>query len=362
VLERQLDEMLANTRAEGLEHVMETLRVFKHQQVLRVAASDLMAGFPIAEVSNHLTWIAEVLIDRTRAIAWQALAEKHGSPFITHGNKTREAGFAVIAYGKLGGLELGYGSDLDLVFLHDTLVAQGQTRSEAEGARPVANDVFFTRLVQRIIHLLATRTPGGIAYELDVRLRPSGAAGMLVTSIEAFAEYQQREAWTWEHQALVRARAVAGDPETRARFEHIRRETLRRARDPAKLGAEIIGMRLRMREELDRSTGANFDLKHGVGGITDIEFVVQYAVLRWACEYPVLCAYTDNLRLLDLIADLGLISRADSDVLRAAYFAYRAELHRCALQEIDGLVESTRFHEERQAVAAVWARVMQTQR
>jgi glutamate-ammonia-ligase adenylyltransferase len=362
LLERQLDEMLANTRAEGLEHVMETLRVFKHQQVLRVAASDLMAGFPIAEVSNHLTWIAEVLIDRARAIAWQALAEKHGSPFITRGGEAREAGFAVIAYGKLGGLELGYGSDLDLVFLHDTLAAQGQTHSKAEGVRPVANDVFFTRLVQRIIHLLATRTPGGVAYELDVRLRPSGAAGMLVTSIGAFTEYQQHEAWTWEHQALVRARAVAGDPETRARFEHIRRETLRRPRDPEKLREEIIGMRLRMREELDRSTAANFDLKHGEGGITDIEFVVQYSVLRWAFQYEVLCTYTDNLRLLDLIADLGLISRADSGVLRGAYFAYRAEVHRCALQEIDGLVESTRFHEERQAVAAAWARVMQTQR
>ncbi|MEN9728114.1 MAG: bifunctional [glutamate--ammonia ligase]-adenylyl-L-tyrosine, partial [Pseudomonadota bacterium] len=154
VLERQLDEMLANARAEGLEHVMETLRVFKHQQVLRVAASDLMVSFPIAEVSNHLTWIAEVLIDRTRAIAWQALAEKHGCPVVTRRGEACEAGFAIIAYGKLGGLELGYGSDLDLVFVHDTLEAQSQTN----GGRPIANDVFFTRLVQRIIHLLATRT------------------------------------------------------------------------------------------------------------------------------------------------------------------------------------------------------------
>ncbi len=358
VLERQLDELLANTRAEGLEHTMETLRVFKHQQVLRVAASDLMVNFPIAEVSNHLTWIADVLIDRTRTIAWQDLAEKHGSPVVIRRGEAREAGFAIIAYGKLGGLELGYGSDLDLVFVHDTLDAQNQTN----GGRPIANDVFFTRLVQRIIHLLATRTPAGTAYELDVRLRPSGTAGMLVSSIEAFSEYQQREAWTWEHQALVRARAVAGDPETRARFEHVRREILRRPREPQKLREEILEMRARMREALDRSTEETFDLKHGVGGITDIEFMVQYAVLRWACQYQVLCAYTDNLRLLDLIADLGLISRADSEALRAAYFAFRAEVHRCALQEIDGLVESTRFHEERQAVSAVWARVMQTQR
>lgn len=175
----------------------------------------------------------------------------------------------------------------------------------------------------------------------------------------AFLEYQQSDAWTWEHQALARARAVAGHPDTRERFERVRRQILRKPREPAALRAEIVDMRERMRREIDRSSATQFDLKQGVGGITDIEFVVQYAVLRWAWRYQVLSVYTDNLRLLDLIADLGLVARADSDLLREAYFAYRAEVHRCALQEIDGLVDHTCFRRERAAVSAVWSRVMQ---
>ena len=353
-LESQLDAALANVQEDGLERVMEMLRVFKHQQVLRVAASDLMVTFSIAEVSNHLTWIAEVLIDRARALAWHELVAKHGRPGNRRDGRTESAGFAIIAYGKLGGLELGYRSDLDLVFVHDSDNQSQQT----DGAKPISNEVFFTRLAQRIIHLLATRTPAGTAYELDVRLRPSGAAGLLVTSMAAFAEYQQRGAWTWEHQALVRARAIAGHPETREHFETVRRRILRERREAVPLRAEIAAMRERMRQEIDRSNATTFDLKQGVGGITDIEFMVQYAVLRWAWRYQVLSVYTDNLRLLDLIADLGLISRVDSDLLRAAYFSYRAEAHRCALQEIDGLVDNAGFNRERQAVSAVWSRVM----
>ena len=349
-LERQLDEWLMAAEEDGLERVMEVLRLFRLQQVLRVAASDLMAGFPVAAVSNHLTTVAEVLVDRARALAWRALAARHGEPLAVD-NGT--AGFAIIAYGKLGGLELGYGSDLDLVFVHD------RTRSQTTGDKPVAAEVFFTRLAQRIIHLLATRTPAGVAYELDVRLRPSGTAGLLVSSVDAFADYQTREAWTWEHQALVRARAIAGDPGTCRRFEAVRRKVLGQTRDPAQLRQDIDEMRTRMRAERDRSDASTFDLKHGLGGMTDIEFMVQYAVLRWAAEFPALCTCTDNLRLLDLIADLGLLPRTDCAALRSAYFAYRAEGHRCALQEIDGLVDITCFRAERQAVTAVWSRALQ---
>ncbi|MBI2802386.1 MAG: bifunctional [glutamate--ammonia ligase]-adenylyl-L-tyrosine phosphorylase/[glutamate--ammonia-ligase] adenylyltransferase [Gammaproteobacteria bacterium] len=355
-LVRQLDEVVAATIDEGLDQVMEGLRLYKHQQVLRVAASDLMMNFPVADVSNHLTWIAEVLIGRARALAWRDLVAKHGRPRYRLNKRKLAAGFAIIAYGKLGGLELGYGSDLDLVFIHDSCGEDQQT----DGPKPLANDLFFTRLAQRIIHLLATRTAAGTAYELDVRLRPSGAAGLLVTTIAAFSEYQAHAAWTWEHQALVRARALAGQAEVSARFESVRRQVLGQPRDPAILRRDIGAMRQRMRHELSNSDAAVFDLKHGPGGITDIEFVVQYAVLRWAGRYPVLTGYTDNLRLLDLIADLGLISRADCDTLRAAYFVYRAELHRCALQEVDGLVAATRYLDERAAVVGVWTRVMQT--
>ena len=352
----QLDAVVATTLDEGLDQVMDGLRLYKHQQVLRVAASDLMMNFPVADVSNHLTWIAEILIDRARALAWRDLVAKHGRPRYQLDGRTLAAGFAIIAYGKLGGLELGYASDLDLVFIHDSHAEAQQT----DGAKPVANDLFFTRLAQRIIHLLATRTAAGTAYELDVRLRPSGAAGLLVTTIAAFSQYQAHAAWTWEHQALVRARALTGQSEVAAQFESVRRHVLAQPRDAVILRHDIGAMRERMRHELSNSNAALFDLKHGPGGITDIEFVVQYAVLRWAGRYPILTGYTDNLRLLDLIADLGLISRADCDTLRAAYFVYRAELHRCALQEVDGLVAATRYRDERAAVIGVWTRVMQT--
>ena len=353
-----LRQLLANVLDDlppaDLEQRMEGLRNFKHQQVLRVAACDLLAGYPIAEVSNHLTWIAEVLLERALAMAWQELVARHGRPRTPQGSGSRVAGFAVIAYGKLGGRELGYSSDLDLVFVHDP----SPVNAETDGPRPIANALFFTRLAQRVIHLLSTPTPAGFAYELDLRLRPSGASGLLVTTLEAFAEYQGNAAWTWEHQALLRARGVAGSTNLLTRFNAIRRAVLRQPRDPAGLRREIRDMRERMQAQLDRSDAGQFDLKQGRGGITDIEFMVQYACLRWAPIHQVLTAYTDNLRLLDLLQDLALVPREDCRVLRDAYFAYRAEVHRCALQEVDGLVPADAHLRERDAVAAVWQRLM----
>ena len=353
-LQGLLDDALDTVDGQDLERVMEILRVFKHQQVLRVAACDLMTGHPIAEVSNHLTSIAEQLVGKALAIAWRDLVTRHGRPRHRRDGHHRPAGFAVIAYGKLGGRELGYSSDLDLVFVHDS----GGVDAETDGPRAIANDVFFTRLAQRLIHLLTTPTPAGTAYELDVRLRPSGASGLLVTSLDAFREYQLRSAWTWEHQALVRARGLRGDAHVLAGFEQVRREVLGRARDASALRAEIREMREKMRLQIDRSNAERFDLKQGPGGITDIEFMVQYLCLRWAHEHPVLSAYTDNLRLLDLTVDLALLPRDDSRLLQEAYFAYRAEVHRCALQEVDGLLAQDALQSLRQGVREVWQKVM----
>lgn len=353
-LAAQLDAALANSDPGDLDDMMDVLRRFKAQQVLRVAASDVMGHFPIAEVSNQLSYIAACLLERALAIAWADLAARHGRPTFAGPDGAREAGFAIVAYGKLGGLELGYGSDLDLVFIHDSEGTRGMT----DGAKPLANDVFFTRLAQRIIHLIATRTAAGIAYELDMRLRPSGSSGLLVTSLDAFAEYQRHNAWTWEHQALVRARGISGARPVLERFEAIRREVLRTPRDPSKLRSEIREMRERMRAQTDRSDAERYDVKHGIGGITDIEFMVQYAVLRWAAQHPALTTYTDNLRQLEIIADLELYPREDCRILHDAFFAFRAEVHRCALQEIDGLVPVVAFGDERRAVAALWNRIM----
>lgn len=349
-----LDDAIDTADPGDLDRVMDVLRNFKHQQVLRVAACDLMADFPIAEVSNHLTWIAEVIVRKSLALAWADLVARHGRPRTGNGGPRRGVGFGVIAYGKLGGLELGYGSDLDLVFVHDRSLPQDMT----DGPKSIANDVFFTRLAQRLIHFIATRTPAGQAYELDIRLRPSGASGLLVTSLEAFQEYQHTAAWTWEHQALLRARGIAGTPETLERFATIRRAVLRTRREVATLKANIVEMREKMRAQIDRSDAEQYDLKQGLGGITDIEFMVQYACLRWAAQHQILTAYTDNLRLLELVGDLGLLPRDDCRTLHDAYFAYRAEIHRCALQEVDGLVAQSALRSERDAVTGIWRRTM----
>ena len=346
----QLGTLLAQYPHDDVERLMETLRHFRNQQVLRVAASDIMGQFPVADVSNQLSYIAQALLHHALGIAMHVLSEKHGEPTCIDQGRRRPVGFAIVAYGKLGGLELGYGSDLDLVFVHD---GRGSAQV-TDGGRSIDNTVFFTRLTQRIIHYLSTRTPSGRAYEIDTRLRPSGEAGLLVSSVDAFAAYQQTDAWTWEHQALIRARAVAGDPATMQDFERIRSETLAQPRDPARLRTDILDMRARMRGELDRSDAVYFDLKQGLGGITDIEFMVQYAVLRWAHAHHELLVYSDNLRLLEVLTDLGLIAPSFGSTLHDAYFAYRAEVHRCALNEVDGLVDDTKFRDYRAAVVEAW--------
>ncbi len=354
-LQRELTARLYKCPRGDLEAYMEALRQFKQAQVLRVAAADLTGRLPVPEVSNHLSDIAEVVVEMALTLAWEQLRERHGNPRYEIDGQQHQAGFAVVAYGKLGGLELGYASDLDLVFLHDSRGARQQT----DGPRPLDNATFFTRLAQRTIHLLSTTTPSGRCYEVDTRLRPSGASGLLVTSLEAFARYQREQAWTWEHQALVRARTVAGEAAVREGFDLIRREVLARRREPDRLRREVVRMREKMRARLDRSDQDTFDLKQGVGGITDIEFMVQYAVLRWACDHPGLLDWSDNLRLLERMSEYGLLPEEERTRLTQAYFAMRGEVHRLALQERKGLVEADRFLEHRHHVIAVWRRLMQ---
>src|SRR6185436_1910598 len=224
------------------------------------------------------------------------------------------AGFAVIGYGKLGGYELAYDSDLDVVFLHDA-VAEGHT----DGGKPVDNAVFFARLASRMLHFLSTQTHSGTLYQVDTRLRPSGSKGLLVSSLDAFADYQHEHAWTWEHQAILRARPVAGDAAVAARFAQIRRDVLCAARDQEVLRRDVIEMRERMRRELSRAGAGEFDVKQDAGGIVDIEFLVQYLVLREARAHPEVIEQTDNLRQLQALARIGEIAHADADALFAAY-------------------------------------------
>ncbi len=342
---------------DDLEQQMEALRHFKQANVLRVAAADVMGAFPLMVVSDHLTEIAEVELGQVLRIAYQHLVAKHGQPqCLGEDKQLHEPGFLVVAYGKLGGIELGYGSDLDLVFLQGNYNCGGHT----EGGSVTDNVVFFARLGQRMIHIMTAHTPAGILYEIDSRLRPSGDAGMLVSDMNSFATYQETQAWTWEHQALVRARVVAGDAKLAKRFDVVRSKTLSQQRDAAELQTQVREMRQKMRENLSRSKAGMFDLKQDPGGIADIEFIVQFAVLRWAHDYPVLLEWTDNVRLLQTLSDEGLLAAEDAQLLADAYRAYRAAVHSLALQEKDTVVEEQEFAQWRQGVTRIWHDLLET--
>ncbi|MFM9816605.1 UNVERIFIED_CONTAM: bifunctional [glutamate--ammonia ligase]-adenylyl-L-tyrosine phosphorylase/[glutamate--ammonia-ligase] adenylyltransferase [Spiribacter pallidus] len=349
----ELDARMACAGADDLEQQMEILRQFKQTQVLRVAAADLAGAIPVMLVSDYLTDIAEVVLERVQGLAWRQVTGRYGEPLRADGEV---ADFGIVAYGKLGSLELGYGSDLDVVFLHDPVPAGSVTT----GDKPVEPAVFFARLAQRIIHILNTPTPGGILYEVDTRLRPSGQSGLLTVSVSAFADYQRERAWTWEHQALVRARMVVGSEALRGGFAQVRREVLTRGRDRAELRDEVRRMRERMRRELGSGRDNQVDLKQDRGGIADIEFMVQYGVLAGACEYPGLLRYTDNIRLLDELERSGEYTSEQAQVLADAYRRYRGLVHRLTLQEQPARVAADTAAETRDAVAAVWSAVMET--
>lgn len=359
-LAAELRERLTRIPEDDLEQQMEALRHFKLAHGLRVAASEIAGTLPLMKVSDYLTWLAEAILDQVLALAWRQTVAKYGNPRRADGSLC-DPDFIIVGYGKVGGLEFGHGSDLDLVFIHD-----GDSQAETDGAKPIDGAQFFARLGQRIIHLLTTQTTSGQLYEVDMRLRPSGAAGLLVSSLAAFQRYQENEAWTWEHQALVRARVLTGCARVAEGFERVRATILERARDLPKLQAEVSEMRAKMRDNLGSretaaGTGANafdaatsFDLKQDAGGIVDIEFMVQYAALAWSGQHPELHRYTDNIRILDGLRDVGLLPAADVELLQEAYKAYRSAAHRQALQKQPGKVGGDQFAEERRSVMRLW--------
>jgi glutamate-ammonia-ligase adenylyltransferase len=315
-----------------------------------VVAADVMGVLPLMKVSDHLSWIAEVVLEQALYQAWRHLTHRHGQPAASR--DSGELGFAVIAYGKLGGLELGYGSDLDLVFLH----ASEDQNEMTDGTSSLAVPVFYARLGQRLIHILTTQTPAGVLYDADMRLRPDGASGMLVSNLTAFEDYQLQKAWLWEHQALVRARGVAGDAAIIDRFGAIRRAVLGRERELGELRGEVVKMRQRMRKELARREPGQVDLKQGEGGMVDIEFLVQYFVLGYAHQYPDLLTWTDNIRILDALAKTGLLGKAETEQLKDAYRAFRGHTHRMALQEQKALAPEGEFDVHLEIVSRLWRR------
>ncbi|MEO5702445.1 MAG: bifunctional [glutamate--ammonia ligase]-adenylyl-L-tyrosine phosphorylase/[glutamate--ammonia-ligase] adenylyltransferase [Gammaproteobacteria bacterium] len=351
-LDSELRQILLRIPEHDLEQQMDALRHFKQVHVLRVAAADTAGVLPLMIVSDHLSALAELILQHVLNFAWRHLTMRHGAPSCMLDGKRYTPGFAIVAYGKLGGIELGYGSDLDIVFLHNS---EGEQQCTA-GPKSIDNAVFFARLGQRIVHILNAHTPAGVLYEIDMRLRPSGASGLLVSSLESFADYQTTQAWTWEHQALVRARVVAeqGDNNITARFNELRIGILQRRRDANTLRAEVHDMRERMRTALSAREPGRFDLKQDAGGIADIEFMVQYDALLWAHAHPELLTYTDNIRQLQSLADAKLMDAADVQLLSDAYRTYRAAVHRCALQDEPACVEEDKFRDYRDGVIRIW--------
>ncbi len=354
-LTEQLNEALLLIEDEDLESQMDTLLVFKNAVVLRVAVCELLDLLPLMKASDALTNIAEVVLQQSLDLAWNYLVSRHGVPQDCEG-KTLPRQFAIIAYGKLGGIELAYGSDLDLVFLFDADI-HGATN----GDRSINNNVFFLRLAQRIIHILTSFTRFGILYETDMRLRPAGNKGAMVSTVSSFERYHREEAWTWEHQALIRARFVAGDTIIREKFESVRKTIIESHRNGRELKQDVVKMREKMRAHLlgERERPqllTSVDLKHEIGAIVDIEFMVQYAVLAWAHEHQALSEWTDMMRLLDEIRDHELMSQAESELLQNAYLAYRRAVHYKSLGREVASFDT--LHEYRQDVYGVWQHFM----
>jgi glutamate-ammonia-ligase adenylyltransferase len=344
-----LKQRMRQAPSGDLEYQIEQLCVFKETNVLRVAAADVSGALPLMRVSDHLSDIAETVLDEVVKMAYDHLRETHGAPACRLNGKIGKKGFAVVAYGKLGGLELGYGSDLDLVFLHSG--TQEKTRGSQQA---IDSAQFFNRLGQRVIHILTAHTRAGRLYEIDMRLRPSGVSGVLVSHAEGFREYQQSAAWTWEHQALIKARPILGDHLLADHFLSTRKDVLARQRDKLKLREEVISMRDRMRKELLKPEAGIFDIKQDIGGMVDIEFLVQYLVLLKSHAYPELLQWTDNVRLIQTLITTGALDENTAHILKHAYLIYRAAAHQASLQEKSAQVPWEKFSHLRKRVEKIW--------
>jgi [glutamine synthetase] adenylyltransferase / [glutamine synthetase]-adenylyl-L-tyrosine phosphorylase len=356
-LNAELKKKLEQVNTHELEYHIEQLCIFKQANTLRVAAADITGSLPLMRVSDHLTYIAETVLNEVVNLAWNHLVKKHGTPTCTLDGKKCEKGFVVIAYGKLGGIELGYASDLDLVFLHAG--SEGQTE---EGIQTIDNTQFFARLGQRVVHILTAHTRAGNLYEIDMRLRPSGSSGVLVSQIEAFSEYQHKSAWTWEHQALIRARAICGDMYLIEHFNNIRKEILSTPKDKTKLRGEVSDMRERLRKERLKPKTGIFNIKQDRGGMVDIEFLVQYLVLLNSNKYPELLKFTDNVRQLQSLTETKVIDEFTANLLRHAYLIFRAVAHRFSLQEKSTEVPEDKFSRLRGKIIKIWKTFMKKNR
>lgn len=305
-LARQLEEQMSDCGSD-VEAKMDTLRHFQHAQIFRLVAQDLAGMWTVEALADELSLLADLVLDATLRHAWLDIAARH----------TDTPRFAVIGYGKLGGKELGYASDLDVIFLYDD-------------PHPDAAEL-YSRLARKMVTWLTSTTAAGVLYDIDLRLRPNGSSGLLVSTVQAFESYQNKEAWVWEHQALTRARHAAGDPAVGRQFDRAREAILRLPRDPAQLADEVRAMRMRM---LETHPGDPADVKHARGGLVDIEFIVQYLILAHAATLPALTANTGTIALLAVAAKAGLIPADMAEDARQAYRHFRRLQHAARLNEL----------------------------
>lgn len=343
----ELRDFLARIPEDDMEQQMEALRQFKQICILRIAAADIAGALPVMKVSDHLTYLAEAIVEAVIHQAWLQVSAKYGQP--RHLKDRDGKGFAVIGYGKVGGWELGYNSDLDIVFMHDCPID-----SYTDGQKEIDGRQFYLRLAQRIIHIFSIRTASGILYEVDTRLRPSGVSGLLVSPAQAFDEYQRNDAWTWEHQALVRARVIYGDEPLQHAFNQTRHEILSLPREETKLKRDVVEMRLKMREHLGGKKAGRFMLKQDIGGITDIEFLAQYLILRFSYDKPKLTYWSDNVRIFESLLVQGVMEEQQAAALTKAYTSMRNQIHHRNLLNLDADVDESKFTEERKLVTEVW--------
>ena len=380
---QELEEKLSTIEMDDLEQRMELLRHFKQSQTLRVAAADIAGIVPVEKVSDYLTWIAEVIIDFVLQTAWHDLVHRYGHPqSASHQSSSAKdesaevqakahinadisagTGFCLLGFGKMGGIELGYSSDLDMVFIFSNAFIDGATdannSSNANHCKSIDNLQFYSKLSFRIMHILQTKTHSGALYEADMRLRPNGNSGLITSSLKAFRVYQLEKAWTWEHQALVRARFIGGDKQLIADFDAVRKEILGQSRATDVMKKEVREMREKMRETLIRKRKGCFDIKQGFGGVADIEFIVQFMVLNYACEYPDLLTWTDNKRILEMLAEMALLPESTVADLSECYRLFRARLHQLSLQERSALVSVEEFKNEREKIQRHWREIME---
>lgn len=346
----ELRQLLLRVDPDDVELTMDICRQFKLCQQLRIAASDINGSLPINKVSDKLTMLAEAILNSVIRYAWQQVALRYGQPEHLDDNNL---GFAVVGYGKLGGYELGYGSDLDLVFLHNA-----PRDAQTNGKRQVSAQQFYIKLAQRIMHFLNTTTLFGQLYETDLRLRPSGSAGLLCCHIDGFETYQRDEAWTWEHQALVRARGVAGDAGLLSHFDVVRQQILTQQRPLPSLISDVTSMREKMRTHLEHQREEGVDLKQCAGGITDVEFVTQYLVLGYSHRFERLISHTDNLSILDTARDHGVISADVCEQLQQAYLKLRDHYHQLTLADDKYAKSTDSLDELRHWVRSAWQKIL----